>query len=107
LGRVGGGGGRAFWAAVHSEIHLWQEGVVHHAISFGDFVFVVAQKRHGDLLLLRPRLLRERIVAADPVNGSVQVAVSVQPSTNFTHLRRARARERHGKKKQQIGRAHV
>src|SRR5439155_26164391 len=65
------------------------------------FVFVIAQQRHCNFLLLRPRLLRERIVTADPINGRVQVAVGVQPGTNLTHLRRAGARERHGKEKKQ------
>src|SRR5205807_4515664 len=45
---------RAFRHAAHSEVHLRQEGVVHYAVLFRDFMFVVAQQRHGDLLLLRP-----------------------------------------------------
>src|SRR5215831_17180685 len=51
---------RALGHAGHSEIHLRQERIVHHAIFLRDFVFVVAQQRHCDLLLLRPCFLRER-----------------------------------------------
>ena len=41
--------GGTFWDAAHTEIHLWQERVVHHVVSFGDVVFVIAQKRDGDV----------------------------------------------------------
>ena len=78
-----------------------QERVVHHTISFRRLVVVIAQQGHRDLFLLRPRLLREGIVAADSVNSGVQTRVSVQPRTHFTHLRRTRAGERHGKEEQQ------
>src|SRR6266446_6332616 len=92
---------RALRHATHSEIHLRQERVVHHAIILRDLVFVVAQQRHGDLLLLCPRFLRKRIVAADSVNGGVQIRVSVQTSADFAHFSCARTRERHRKEKQQ------
>ena len=36
-------------------------------------MFVIAQQRHVDFFLLRPRFLRKRIVAADSVNSGVQI----------------------------------
>ena len=89
----------AFRHAAHSEIHLRQERVVHHAVILRDLVFVVAQQRHGDFFFLRPRFLRKRIVAADSVNGGVQIGVSVQARADLAHFRCAGARERHRERK--------
>src|SRR6267154_1051200 len=92
---------RALGDAAHPEIHLRQERVVHHAIFLRDFVFIVAQQRDCDLFLLRPRFLRKRIVAADPINNRVQTRISVQARTDLAHFRGARGRKRHRKEKQQ------
>src|SRR5207249_64179 len=92
---------RALRHATHSEVHLRQERVVHHAIILRDLVFVVAQQRHGDLLFLRPCFLRKWIVATDSVHSGVQIGVSVQARAHFAHFRRAGTRERHWEEKQQ------
>src|SRR6266568_4542512 len=92
---------RALGHAAHAEIHLRQERVVHHAILLRDLMFVVTQERHCDLLFLRPRLLRKRIVPADSVNGSIQIGIGIQARADLAHFGGACARERHRKEKQQ------
>src|SRR5882724_210263 len=92
---------RALRHATHSEIHLRQERVVHHAIILRDLVFVVAQQRHGDLLFLRPCFLRKWIIPTDSVHVGVQIGVAVQARAHFAHFRRAGTRECHWEEKQQ------
>src|SRR5205814_10274242 len=55
------------------------------------------EQRHGDFLFLCPRFLRERIIAADSINGGVQTCVSVQACADFAHFHCASPREGHGK----------
>jgi hypothetical protein len=64
-------------------------------------VLVIAQQRHRDFLLLRPGFLRERIVAADSVNGRVHAGVFAQAAAHIAHFCRADAREGHGKKEEE------
>ena len=67
-----------------------------------DLVFVIAQKRHLDIFFLRPRFLRERIVAADSVNRRVQSRVGGQVDADAAHFRRARAGKRHREKASRV-----
>jgi len=66
-------------------------------------MFVVTQERHCDLLFLRPRFLRKRIVPANSINGRQFQNSSIKRSEtalDLAHFRGAVTVKRHRKAKQ-------
>src|SRR5664279_1930777 len=62
------------------------------------FLVQVAGQRNADLLLLRPRLLRERGIDADSDDIRVEATISAKTAANVAHLLRADAGESGGEK---------
>src|ERR1017187_1157979 len=91
---------RALGDAAHAEIFLRQETVIRDAVRLRDLVLVVGQQRDGDLFLLRPGGLRERIVAADAEHVGVQAGVGVQALAHPAHFLRAPAGKGHREKQE-------